>query len=256
LREKKKMKSPLLASTDQPLQQQQQQQQQQRSGCLVRAIVWLWNRLTPKSTECAETIVRLKRLMNQLDLASQNSLAQAAGKRREIERVLSPVPSQERRALARTMLQTAKRYETQAFQWSRMREVAENLKIELVSQQQTMSVYNAFSQTNAAMERIAQTVNTSSVETLMESIQTQIDEGKSVSDIFGSVQMHGYDEDELDDELDALISVRETSLPKAPTAMQPAAAAAAAAPPTREEPQKEKEEIDRKVVHKKSMVIG
>lgn len=222
----------------------------------MRAIVWLWNRLTPKSTECAETIVRLKRLMNQLDLASQNSLAQAAGKRREIERVLGSgdagqgVVGQERRALARTMLQTAKRYETQAFQWSRMREVAENLKIELVSQQQTMSVYNAFSQTNAAMERIAQTVNTSSVETLMESIQTQIDEGKSVSDIFGSVQMHGYDDDELDDELDALISVRETPLPKAPTA------AAAAAPPTREEPQKEKEEIDRKVVHKKSMVIG
>lgn len=183
-------------------------------GWFVRAVVWIWNCVRPKSRECAETIMRLKQLMNQLDFASKNSLFQANGKRLEIQRLLANGTgsvSSERHALARTMLQTVHRYEAQAWQWARMREVAESLKIELVSQQQTMSVYNAFAQTNAAMERIAQQVNVDSVDRLMSSIQTQIDEGKSVSEIFATASnatLEQYDQDELEEELTALMNAK------------------------------------------------
>lgn len=182
-------------------------------GWFVRAVVWIWNCVRPKSRECAETIMRLKQLMNQLDFASKNSLFQANGKRLEIQRLLANgnSVSSERHALARTMLQTVHRYEAQAWQWARMREVAESLKIELVSQQQTMSVYNAFAQTNAAMERIAQQVNVDSVDRLMSSIQTQIDEGKSVSEIFATASnatLEQYDQDELEEELTALMNAK------------------------------------------------
>lgn len=166
--------------------------------------------------------MRLKQLMNQLDFASKNALSQADGKRLEIQRILTNgSQSIEKRALARTMLQTVKRYEGQAWQWARMREVAESLKIELVSQQQTLSVYNAFSQTNAAMERIAQQVNTDSVDRLMSSIQAQIDEGKSVSEIFASasaISLDAVDEEELDEELAALM--KRTVAAAAPSSSQ------------------------------------
>lgn len=222
-------------------------------GWFVRAVVWIWNCVRPKSRECAETIMRLKQLMNQLDFASKNSLFQANGKRLEIQRLLANgnSVSSERRALARTMLQTVHRYEAQAWQWARMREVAESLKIELVSQQQTMSVYNAFAQTNAAMERIAQQVNVDSVDRLMSSIQTQIDEGKSVSEIFATASnatLEQYDQDELEEELTALMNAKTVDAsPPPPDATATAAATATATIP---------ETTAKKEARKKNAVVG
>ena len=209
------MKSPLLRA--------EAESATQERGCFVRSIVWIWTWLTTrKSKECAETVMRIKNVMNMLELASQNSTAQAEGKRRQIARILIKAKESKSgmtpddRALAHTMLQTARKYESQASQWRRMREVAENLKIELVSKQQTMGVYEAFAQTNAAMERMTQTVNTTSVDVLMTSIQNQIDEGKSVSEIFanGVSSSSAVSDEDLDRELDALL-LSKSGLPEA-----------------------------------------
>jgi hypothetical protein len=209
-------------------------------GCFVRSLVWMWNWLTTrKSKECAETVMRIKNVMNMLELASQNSMAQAKGKRQQLERLLlrtkgsgpgtsSGAMTTEQRSLAHSMISTAKKYEAQANQWLQMREVAENLKIELVSKQQTMGVYEAFAQTNAAMERMAQTVNTDSVDVLMTSIQNQIDEGKSVSQIFanGITTTSSLSEDDLDNELDALLRSNRSSTLSAPEIVPEATAVA------------------------------
>lgn len=215
------MKSPLLSDNHNNNNNEQEQGQR---GCFVRSVIWIWTWLTTrKSKECAETVMRIKNVMNMLELASRNSTAQAEGKRRQIARILLKAKGQQQgmtpedRALAHNMLQTARKYESQASQWLRMREVAENLKIELVSKQQTMGVYEAFAQTNTAMERMTQTVNTASVDALMTSIQNQIDEGKSISEIFAnssSSSSSAVSDEDLDQELDALLLSRSESPPE------------------------------------------
>jgi hypothetical protein len=224
------MKSPLLRGETESTHEER--------GCFVRSLLWMWNWLTTrKSKECAETVMRIKNVMNMLELASQNSMAQAKGKRQQLERLLIRAKSTgvgagamtaEQRSLAHSMISTAKKYEAQANQWLQMREVAENLKIELVSKQQTMGVYEAFAQTNAAMERMAQTVNTDSVDVLMTSIQNQIDEGKSVSQIFanGITTTSSLSEDDLDNELDALLRSNRSSTLSAPEIVPEATAVA------------------------------
>lgn len=149
------MKAPLLTEEERP---------EKRRGCLMRTLAWLWVTMTrqkQESTECAETVMRLMHLMNMLEMASKNAFDRAEKKRAAIVTHLAGpgASTAEGRHLARIMLQTAKKYDAQGFQCASMREVAETFKIELQSHQQTASTYDAFAQTNAAMDRIASRVN-------------------------------------------------------------------------------------------------
>lgn len=237
------MKSPLLSQDERDAGGGQR-------GCFMRALSWAWDvirRRNRERTECAETVMRLMQLMNMLEMASKNAFDRAEKKRNDIARLMTSKTAD--RSLARIMLQTAKRYDAQGVQCATMREVAETFKIELQSHQQTLSTYDAFAQTNAAMERIASRVNVNSAEALMSAIQSQIEEGKSVSEIFASARTsveEQYDQDELDAELDALSIVRSTAV----------VASFPAAPVATMEKEKEEGEPAKKGVAKKNAVLG
>ena len=92
-----------------------------------------------------------------------------------------------------------------------MRENVEQIKEELVAQQQSMAVFGAFSQANSAMERLAEKLNFSTLESVLTSLHEKLEAGAEVSAMLSSPAE--YDEDELAEEMAEFLAPKATAAP-------------------------------------------
>ena len=148
--------------------------------------------------------------MRGLDLARQSARHQSDLKK---EKLLVLFQENASKSVLRSVLATMNLYKAKCDQFSLMYENVERLKIELVAQQQSMTVFAAFEKANTVMERIASRLNVDTLERTLESLQEKLDSGKEISLLLASPETLGgkvYDDDELDAELHLLVASSST----------------------------------------------
>lgn len=198
-----------------------EEEEDRHKKCFGRVLSWLWSWRPSLSSahSHANTVMMLKNVMIELSLAIASAEHHRTVKCGEICELLarSPPGDKTAREMARLAMQNVKQYDAHRLQWFKMRENVETLKAELVAQQQSLSVFQAFNRANAVMENIAKQLNVAALEKTLSSLQDKLDSGREISDLFSTALVNGqaYDPDELDQELAQLVQSSSSSFPVA-----------------------------------------
>jgi hypothetical protein len=206
MEEENQSRSPLL--TEQPV-----PEQQQRPSFLAWFISFFRQSTTKeKKVSNAETVRLLMSVVTDLGMAMDYAETQAEKKKNLAVHVLA----KGHKPQALKAWATAKQYEKRYATWFDMRENVEQIKSELVAQQQTMAVFSAFSLANNALERIAEKLNMSSLEEVLSSLHEKLQNGAELSAVLASpAELDGsYDEDTLAQEMAAFLEQPTTTTPK------------------------------------------
>jgi hypothetical protein len=160
----------------------------------------------------ATTVKMLMNVMVDLGMAMDYAEMQAEKKRLLAVHVMSRGHKEQALKAWATAKQYDKRYKT----WFDMRENVEQIKSELVAQQQTMAVFGAFSLANHALERIAEKLNMTSLESVLSSLHEKLQNGAEMSQLLASPAelSDDYDADTLEGELDAFLARAHEKPPK------------------------------------------
>lgn len=199
--------------TDALLHEQQQQDVDAGPGVFRRVLLWLLSRTIDPPPSHARVIMMLKNVMKDIDLALESTHAQMARKKTEIRRLLKDKSMQ---TVARSALATLKIYAWQYETWSLMRENAERIKTQLVSQKQSLDMFKSFELANVAMENMAKTLNVDSLERVLSELQEKLDAGQEISALLGTPMDQQHDPEELDAELRAMAEEEEQNTADVP----------------------------------------
>ena len=153
----------------------------------------------------AETVQKLITVCLDLDLAMQHLDNKLHSKREQARSLYE----QGRRPLALRVWATCKRYEEQHTRWFMMRENIEQLKSEIVAQQQTASVFKAFSKANQTLSRIAECMHPEKIESMLDSLHEKFRQGDEISNLLSAPDAlgegTGYDQETEQRELEAYV---------------------------------------------------
>lgn len=166
---------------------------------IINWITWRRGNQQDRVPSNAETVVMLQKVMADLTLYMTHAEEEALKKKR----LAAHVWQNGHRDLAIKAMATAHTHSARYKVFFNMRENVEQIKAELIAQQQTASVFGAFSRANDALGRIAQQLNVSNLERVLSELRDKMEAGEEVSLLLASPAELDptYDEDTLRDEL-------------------------------------------------------
>lgn len=140
-----------------------------------------WEGDTPTDGGNAATVQLLQKVMIDLGMLMDHAEEEYTSKMEQA----AAEHRRGRREMALKAVQTAHSYGRRRAVWFGMRENVEQIKAELISQQQTASVFGAFSQANAALARLAEQLDVTGLESVLESLREKFEQGEDVSALLG-----------------------------------------------------------------------
>lgn len=194
----KKMESPLL--------RERGQEEEEKGRC--RSI---WSSIFSRTaggdeeeTSNADTVQKLLTVLLDLQLAMEHKKEKIIEKKKQA----AALYKEGRRDNAARVWATARHYEAQHDRWLNMRENVEQVKSEIVAQQQTAAVFNAFSKANETMGRIAESMKVEKIGELMDSLHEKIHAVEEVSSLLSdpnALRQTGEDKEQLERELEDFV---------------------------------------------------
>ena len=172
-------------------------QQHRHPGVFRRICSAVWQAIWDRG-DCsfAETIELLNKTLADLDMLMPTALEKERAKKEQSARVLRTTGN---RKLALQTFATARVHRRRYEAWHGMREMVEQIKSELMYQQQTAAVFQAFSVANEAMGKLAERLNVDTLETVLDSLRDRMESGQEVSGLLSDPSQLDdgtWDEDE------------------------------------------------------------
>ena len=205
------MESPLLKGK--PDKEKEEEEEEEEGNVPKKGGCWEWfsfpwtRRSEPSN---AETVVMLKQVMVDLGLAISQADANSARKKREA------IKLRDRGKLAemKAAWSTAKMYDRRHAELYGMREVVEQIKAEIIAQQNNLSVFGAFSRANRTLEKMFEHLKLGELEKVLGSLHEHLQEGREISETLASPGLiEEIPEDELREEMAAFVSGEKDKVP-------------------------------------------
>ncbi len=168
---------------------------------------------TPHIPSNAETVILLQTVMTDIKLAMDHAEEKEKKKKTLAAEMLTKGYKEE----AMKAWQTSQSHRRRFKHWFNMRENVEQIKDEIVSQQQSVAVFGAFNEANTALGRIAETLNVDTLNKVLDDLHEKFQEGNEVSEMLANPDgldpsSAVFDEDEMRRDLEDFLGSSKTQV--------------------------------------------